>query len=156
MTLPGSRIPLLALATTACALVAFWSVLSRSDELIGQSYAKALSAQTHIAAVPAGMPSAPQPEANLLHLSSAPAGLPFGLSRPVARGDRITIAGPDGQARTLEVTDVRPLKGDAPVAASGVLLVTCKVAGEPEATVRFIIESAAPETDLTPRVHRAL
>jgi hypothetical protein len=152
MTFLGSRIPLLALTATLCALGAFWSVLSRSDELIGESYAKALSTETRLVQAPASA----QSEADLLHLSSAPAGLPFGLTRPVARGDRITISGRDGQARSLEITDVRPLDTRAGGGASGVLLVTCKVAGEPETAVRFIIESAAPDAALTPRLHRAL
>lgn len=157
MHLHGPHTPLLALAVTAVALGASWSLLSRSDDLIGQSYAKALASQAQHVQASRGAPGGGVPEVDLLQLSSAPAEQPFGLSRPVTRGDRITIAGRDGQLRSLEVTDVRTLGSDEANGHSGVLLVTCKVAGsDPAATVRFLIESAAPETGLAPYVHRAL
>jgi hypothetical protein len=157
MNLLGARMPLLALAATAGVLATSWSILSRSDELIGRSYADALAERPQVAraGTPAG--TGPQTELDLLQLSSAPAEQPFGLSRPVARGDRITITGRDGQARSLEVTEVRSLPAGTATGASNVLLVTCKVAGsEPAAVVRFVVESAAPDAEPTPLVHRAL
>lgn len=73
------------------------------------------------------------------------------FAKPLAVGDRITIAGPQGGERRLEVVDVKavgstPPRG--PAVHGQLLLVSCRVMGESaergSATVRFIIEAEAP------------
>ena len=72
----------------------------------------------------------------------------LGWFGPVNVGDRITIARAEGQMRTLEVVEVRPLS--SPLTRTGVveadaqklLLVISRIVEEPDArTVRFIIEA---------------
>ncbi|HWB45079.1 MAG TPA: hypothetical protein VG900_06515 [Hyphomicrobiaceae bacterium] len=81
-------------------------------------------------------------------LTHADADSPTPFAKPLATGDRITIAGKDGRAISLEVTDIKAI-------ASGIvrtgtnqprlLLVTCRVAGTADAAalhpVRFIVEA---------------
>lgn len=68
---------------------------------------------------------------------------PFG--KPVALGDRISIAGRDGRARHLEVIDLKTI-GTAPVktgaAETRLLAVTLRPLGEAngQGVVRFIVE----------------
>ena len=86
---------------------------------------------------------------------------PFG--KPLAVGDRITIAGRDGRERQLEVMALK-LVGDNPARANRalpmrLLLVTCRVTGETgeraDAPVRFIIE-AEPASPALPAPAKAL
>ena len=74
----------------------------------------------------------------------------LGWFGPVNVGDRITISRAEGQLRTLEVIEVRPLSSpltrtDSADNPQKLLLVISRIIEEPDArTVRFIIE--APNT----------
>lgn len=80
-------------------------------------------------------------------LTRADVESPAPFAKPLAVGDRITIAGADGRERRLEVVDLKVIGGDPARGARGLrlLLVTCRVAGETgeraDAPVRFIIEA---------------
>jgi hypothetical protein len=85
-------------------------------------------------------------------LTRAEVESPTPLVKPLAIGDRITIAGQDGRERKLEVIDLKAIGSD-PVLRTGtiapqarLLLVICKVADGDgrEAPVRFIIEAETP------------
>jgi len=84
-------------------------------------------------------------------LTRAEVESPAPFAKPLAVGDRITIAGRDGRERQLEVVDLKAIGGNAVRVAGAahmrLLLVTCRVTGEgADAPVRFIIEAepAAP------------
>jgi hypothetical protein len=87
---------------------------------------------------------------------------PFG--KPLAVGDRITIAGRDGRERQLEVMTLKMVGDNNSVRAGRalpmrLLLVTCRVTGETgeraDAPVRFIIE-AEPASPALPAPAKAL
>jgi len=88
---------------------------------------------------------------------------PAPFAKPLAVGDRITIAGHDGRERQLQVVDLRAVGGNAarPARSGGMrlLLVTCRVTGEAgdraDAPVRFIIE-AEPVARALPAPAKAL
>ena len=88
---------------------------------------------------------------------------PAPFAKPLAVGDRITIAGRDGRERQLEVVELRAVGGKAvrPLRRGGMrlLLVTCRVNGEAgdraDAPVRFIIE-AEPVARALPAPAKAL
>jgi hypothetical protein len=78
---------------------------------------------------------------------------PSPFAKPLAVGDRITIAGRGGHERRLEVIDLKAI-GDhgARGAQRRLVLVTCRVAdaGGEEATVRFLIEAEPQVPALQP------
>jgi hypothetical protein len=83
---------------------------------------------------------------------------PSPFAKPLAVGDRITIAGSDGHERRLEVTDLKAI-GDSAVRGTQLrlMLVTCRVT-DPDsdgAMVRFIIE-AEPAAPALPQPAKAL
>jgi hypothetical protein len=86
-------------------------------------------------------------------LTRADVESPALFAKPLAIGDRITIASRDGRERRLEVVDLKALGGSSAHAGrhghARLLLVTCRVAGEAaeraEAHVRFIIEAESAE-----------
>ena len=96
-------------------------------------------------------------------LTRAEVESPTPFAKPLAIGDRITIAGRDGRERQLEVVDLKAIGGHHARATVAVhprlLLVTCRVAGEApdrtEAPVRFIIE-AEPAAPVAPAPAKAL
>ncbi len=97
-------------------------------------------------------------------LTRAEVESPTPFARPLSIGDRITISGHDGHARQLEVVDLKAIGGSsarttAQMAHPRLLLVTCRVAGEPAgqaaAPVRFIVE-AEPAVPATPAPAKAL
>jgi hypothetical protein len=96
-------------------------------------------------------------------LTRAEVESPAPFAKPLAVGDRITIAGHDGRERQLQVVDLRAVGGNAarPLRSGGMrlLLVTCRVTGEAgdraDAPVRFIIE-AEPVTRALPTPAKAL
>jgi hypothetical protein len=96
-------------------------------------------------------------------LTRAEVESPTPFAKPLAVGDRITIAGRDGRERQLEVVDLKAVGGSAAHAgrsgAMRLLLVTCRVTGEaaerPDAPVRFIIE-AEPAAPVMPAPAKAL
>ena len=96
-------------------------------------------------------------------LTRAEVESPTPFAKPLAIGDRITIAGRDGRERQLEVVDLKAIGGHHARASQAMhprlLLVTCRVAGETagraEAPVRFIIE-AEPVAPAAPAPAKAL
>jgi hypothetical protein len=92
-------------------------------------------------------------------LTRADVESPAPFAKPLAVGDRITIAGRDGRERRLEVTDLKAV-GDN----SGrntqlrLMLVTCRVtdAGSGESTVRFIVEAEPSAPQPLPQPAKAL
>jgi hypothetical protein len=96
-------------------------------------------------------------------LTRAEVESPAPFAKPLAVGDRITIAGRDGRERQLEVVDLKAVGGNAAQArrsgAMRLLLVTCRVTGEAaeraDAPVRFIIE-AEPAAPALPAPAKAL
>ena len=162
MIFASARIPLLALAATVASLLSFWAFLSRPETLLDRSLAAALKAQPHALDAAATGADSPLADSDLLRLSSLGGASPFGRSRHVAVGDRITIAGRDGELRTLEVVDVRALQAQVTRSPGGAethfLLVTCSVVGlDPGPNVRFIVEDVAPEPSTQMlKAHRAL
>ena len=125
-----------------------------TEAVVGASFERAVTA----AGLPprsALLPAPPAASDDLFKLSKAdgPEGLPFGLGRPVGVGDRITIAGRDGQNRVLEVSEVRPVAAGS-AADAAMLLVTCVTRdGGVPATIRFVVEGTG---ELRPALHRAL
>jgi hypothetical protein len=91
-------------------------------------------------------------------LTRAEVESPSPFAKPLAVGDRITIAGSDGHERRLEVTDLKAI-GDSAVRGTQLrlMLVTCRVT-DPDsdgAMVRFIIE-AEPAAPALPQPAKAL
>lgn len=82
-------------------------------------------------------------------LTRAQVESPAPFAKPLAVGDRITIAGADGRERRLEVLDLKVISGDPARVTRGLtmrlMLVTCRVTGETgeraDAPVRFIVEA---------------
>jgi hypothetical protein len=96
-------------------------------------------------------------------LTRAEVESPTPFAKPLAVGDRITIAGRDGRERQLEVVDLKAVGGNAArtlrTGGMRLLLVTCRVTGEgadrADAPVRFIIE-AEPAVPALPAPAKAL
>ena len=96
-------------------------------------------------------------------LTRAEVESPTPFAKPLAIGDRITIAGRDGRERQLEVVDLKAIGGNhvraTPAAHPRLLLVTCRVTGEAvdraDAPVRFIVE-AEPAEPAAPTPAKAL
>jgi hypothetical protein len=96
-------------------------------------------------------------------LTRAEVESPAPFAKPLAVGDRISIAGRDGRERHLEVMDLKTI-GRSPARAPRavpmrLLLVTCRVTGETgeraDVPVRFIIE-AEPSSPALPAPAKAL
>jgi hypothetical protein len=148
-----SKTCLLLLCAAAGALAVGTGVLY-SDRLLTNGFDRALALSREglsFDAAPSRRPS-PAPagdEGFWLTRSEVQSPAPF--AKPLAVGDRITIAGSDGRERRLEVVDLKAVGGNAGSAPrSRLLLVSCRVTGKAsesaEATVRFLIEVAAPES----------
>jgi hypothetical protein len=96
-------------------------------------------------------------------LTRAEVESPTTLMKALAVGDRITISGPDGRERRLEVVDLKLIGGDpvlrtgATIAPMRLLAVTCKALDGEETTspVRFIIE-VDPAAPAAPAPSKAL
>jgi hypothetical protein len=81
------------------------------------------------------------------------------FDKRLAVGDRITIAGRDGRARTIEVIEIKPvgapiLKVAADAAPVRLMRVTCRVVGastEKQELVRFFIEVEDARPPALPR-----
>jgi len=96
-------------------------------------------------------------------LTRAEVESPAPFAKPLAVGDRITIAGRDGGQRQLEVVDLKAIGGNlvrTDTEHARLLLVTCRVVGQAadrvEAPVRFIIEAGPPPAPAVPAPAKAL
>ena len=124
-----------------------------SDRLLTNGFDRAL-ALSHdglsFDAVPSRRPSPTAAGDEGFWLTRAEVESPAPFAKPLAVGDRITIAGSDGRERRLEVVDLKVIGGRAAAARGRLLLVSCRVTGKAsesaEAMVRFLIEVAAPES----------
>ena len=139
------------LAGLAAAVAAGAAVL-RTDLLLSRGFGHALEASRPGLSFETATAKEPQQGAAVgdegYWLTRAEVESPTPFGKPLAVGDRITIAGRDGRERQLEVMDLKVI-GGSPVriarAPMRLLLVTCRVTGEAadraEAPVRFIIEA---------------
>ncbi len=146
------------LVGAAVAVVAGAGAL-RSDQLLSRGFGKAFHNSAPALSFDTAAPkSATQAAASGsgdegYWLTRAEVESPSPIAKAFAVGDRITITGRDGNARQLEVMDLKAI-GDHPVrgAQLRLMLVTCRVAGadpaSEEATVRFIIEAEPPAQTL--------
>jgi hypothetical protein len=157
-TLKGRVIALTALTV---ALAAGAGVLG-SDALLNRGFGHALEASRPSLSFDATGPSVPAQGTTVgdegFWLTRAEMQSPAPFAKPLAIGDRITIAGRDGRERHLEVVDMKTLGGDAArsLRSAGIrlMLVTCRVTGEgadrTEAPVRFMVEAEPSAPPLPP------
>lgn len=141
-----ASIPLLALAGACTTVGVLALTVFRPEAVLDRGVEAALAQSGHAQAL---SPPAPRAEALAdsphFWLSRLDDELPLGLSKPVQVGDRIEIAGRDGQ-RTLEVVDIREIGSSLTRIESRpgprLLLVTSREVGigNPR-LVRFIIET---------------
>jgi hypothetical protein len=157
-----------AIVVTGFALAAAAGVgVIRSDLLLNRGFGHALEASRPGLSFDTVATKAPAKGATVgdegYWLTRAEVESPSPFAKPLAVGDRITIAGRDGRERQLEVVDLKAVGGNAArVLRSGamrLLLVTCRVTGEgtdrADAPVRFIIE-AEPAAPALPSAAKAL
>jgi len=163
---PTLKSRVMMLTGIAVAIAAGATVL-RTDLLLSRGFGHALEAPRPGLSFDATAPKVLQQgvtvgdEGYWLTRAEVESPAPFG--KPLAVGDRITIAGRDGRERQLEVMGLK-LVGDNPGRANRalpmrLLLVTCRVTGETgeraDAPVRFIIE-AEPASLALPTAAKAL
>jgi hypothetical protein len=124
-----------------------------SDRLLSNGFEKALALSREglsFDAAPSRLSSASAAGDEGFWLTQAEVQSPAPFAKPLAVGDRITIVGSDGRERRLEVVDLKAVGGRVAAARGRLLLVSCRVTGKAseaaEATVRFLIEVAAPES----------
>jgi hypothetical protein len=154
----------LILVAGAAALGAAGAVMLRPDLLVGYGLGRAMEAQRAISPFELATQAVPLAKAEVgdegywLTRNPIEHRAPFG-SR-IAAGDRITIAGRGGRARTLEVVDLKVI--GAPllrIAADGasvrLVQVTARVIGAEE-LVRFYIEAEEPKPAASPEVQPPL
>lgn len=128
------RFTVATLALTVGVLGAFASLLSNSDDKISRAFLAAVETNGGTAPRAAGNSAV---DWSHLHLSVQPSVQ--SVSAAVALGDRITIAGQDGQLQAYDVVDIRPL-GDQPL-----LLVTARGTGiASSGTMRFVVDAMRP------------
>jgi hypothetical protein len=156
---------LILVAGIAVAAAAGMAVL-RTDLLLSRGFGLALDASRPGLSFEAA--GAKQPARDAVGdegywLTRAEVESPTPFAKPLAVGDRITIAGRNGRERHLEVVDLKAIGGSQARTASAahprLLLVTCRVTGaaadQAEAPVRFIVE-AQPAEPATPAPAKAL
>jgi hypothetical protein len=158
-----SKSRMIAVAGFAVAVAAGVGVL-RSDLLLNRGFGNALQASRPGLSFDAVATKAPPQGTQVgdegYWLTRAEVESPAPFAKPLAVGDRITIAGRDGRERQLEVVDLKAVGGNAArllrTGAMRLLLVTCRVNGEgADAPVRFIIE-AEPAVRSVPAPAKAL
>ena len=136
--------------------VATGAAVLRTDLLLSRGFGNALDASRPGLSfeTTAGKPSAQGAVGDEGYwLTRAEVESPTPFAKPIAIGDRITIAGSDGRERQLEVVDLKAIGGHhvraTPAVHLRLLLVTCRVTGEgaerTEAPVRFIVEAESAE-----------
>jgi hypothetical protein len=157
---------LLVLAGCAAAAVAGAAAL-RADQVVGLGFRLALETHTgdaslELAAQGRQLQAEVGDEGYWLTRAEVASATPF--SKPLALGDRITIADGSGRERRLQVVDVKPIGVPLFRVATGrppaqLLLVTCRDLDAPDrdgAPVRFIIESETAEPAPQPPAPKAL
>ena len=89
-------------------------------------------------------------------LTRAEVESPTPFAKPLALGDRITIAGRDGRAHQLEIVDLKAVGTTIPVATGSahtqprLLIVTCRLSASPLARARVQFASSSRQTRSTP------
>jgi hypothetical protein len=152
----------LLLIASSAAVGAAAVITLRADVMLGYGVDRAFEA--HKAALPFKAGPAAARVANKAEVGDegywlAASGLDSEVlfDKRLAVGDRITISGRDGRARTIEVMEIKPVGGPilkiaADAAPVRLMQVTCRVVGakgaEKEELVRFFIEveDATPPT----------
>ena len=155
------------LASIAVAAVA-GAALARTDLLLSRGFGNALDASrpglSFEIATPKEKAQGVTAGDEGYWLTRAEVESPTPFAKPLAIGDRISISGSDGHARQLEVVDLKAIGGNSArtgqMAHPRLLLVTCRVAGEPvvgqpQTPVRFIVE-AEPPAPVAPAPAKAL
>ena len=153
---------LVVLAGIAVAVAAGAAVL-RTDLLLSRGFGNALDASRPGLSfeTTAGKPSAQAAVGDEGYwLTRAEVESPTPFAKPLAIGDRITIAGRDGRERQLEVVDLKAIGGHHVRTTPAVHLRLCSSpavspARAREAPVRFIIE-AEPAEPAAPAPAKAL
>jgi hypothetical protein len=138
MLLSGTRIPVVALAVTGVALVAFDAAISRSGVTIGKSIASAVDSRAEADATSDGLAGFDPAH---LHLSNLPGG-PGALQR-FSVGDRLSLSGRDGAVSNYAIVDVQPLTakaGESGEDLSRLAIVTAASVDQPSQKLRFIVE----------------
>ena len=153
--------------TAVAVAVAAGAGVLRSDLLLNRGFGNALEASRPGLSFDSVATKAPAQGATVgdegYWLTRAEVESPTPFAKPLAVGDRITIAGRDGRERQLEVVDLKAVGGNATRAihtgGMRLLLVTCRVTGDgadqAAAPVRFIIE-AEPAVPALPAPAKAL
>jgi len=168
---PTAKSRLIVVSGMALALAAGAAVL-RTDLFLDHGFGKALEAPRPglsfdtAAAKERAQATTAGDEGYWLTRAEVESPAPF--AKPLAIGDRITIAGRDGRERQLEVVDLKAIGGNLVRAGTEhvrLLLVTCRVVGQiggqaadraAEAPVRFIIEAGPSEPPAAPAPAKAL
>jgi hypothetical protein len=138
MLLSGTRIPVVALAVTGAALVAFDAAMSRSGPTIGQSIASAVDARGAADATPDELVGFDRAH---LHLSNLPGGP--GAHQSFSVGDRLTLRGRDDVVSNYAIVEIRPLTakaGETDEELSRLAIVTAASMDRPSQKLRFIVE----------------
>ena len=154
--------------TGVAVAVAMGAGVLRSDLLLNRGFGHALDASRPGLSFDTVATKAPAQGATVgdegYWLTRAEVESPAPFAKPLAVGDRITIAGRDGRERQLEVVDLKAVGGNAARAlrtgGMRLLLVTCRVTGEgadrADAPVRFIIEAEPAVPAALPAPAKAL
>ena len=152
------------IALAALAVAAFGGIgILRSDLLLTRGFGKAFQNSAPALSFDTAAPkdgsqtAASGDEGYWLTRAEVESPSPF--AKPLAVGDRITIAGRDGHERRLEVTDLKAVGDNAGRNTQlRLMLVTCRVtdAGSGESTVRFIVEAEPAAPHSLPQPAKAL
>jgi hypothetical protein len=161
----------LLLLVGSAALGAAAAIALRADLMVGYGVGRALEAQKVASPFALATPAGPVDKAEVgdevYWLTRTSVTGPAAVDKGLAVGDRITIAGRDGRARTLEVVDLKTfvgaplLKVAADSAPVRLVRVTARVAdpaeGGREELVRFFIEvEEAGKPATTPKPQASL
>ena len=139
--------------------IAAGAVLVESQSLMGQGFEKALSNPRSELSFGTTVPAIDRSAGDEGYwLTRAEMQNPAVVGKPMVVGDRITITGPDGHERKLEVTDVKAIGTASRANAVSLLLVTCRVTqdGAEAALVRFIMEGQLPKAPASPASPKTL
>jgi hypothetical protein len=152
--------------TAAAVAMAAGAAVLHTDELLSRGFGNALDAPRpglSFDSVATTQPAQAAAGDEGYWLTRAEVESPTPFAKPLAVGDRITIAAREGRERQLEVVDLKVIGANSARAARSthaLLLVTCRVTGEAadraEAPVRFIIEAKPPAEPAPPAPAKAL
>jgi hypothetical protein len=160
----------LLLVVGSAAIGAAGAIALRADLLVGYGFGKAFEAQRaalpfELTLSPGGQLARAEVGDEGYWLTRAGVDSPALFDKPLAVGDRITIASRNGRSRTLDVVDLKAfigsplLKVAADAAPVHLVRVTARVggaAGNREELVRFFIEVEEPKPAPPPEPQASL